>query len=245
MLRDVVRFAVTPWVRLGFVAAPCLAAALVVTSGVSAIQPPGCSGPPVIRPESQPGAVRAWFEGRKLKVLTFLGYSGAGYENEKAMLDHAGRILDEFSPATTLVNIGATPDGIGAVYALARRKGFPTSGIVSTQARDTGANLSPCVDVVFFVEDATWGGFVDGKRLSPTSQAIIDVSDHVRAIGGGEVARDELIAARTSGKARRDVRFIPAAMNHAIAIERAKKRGQPVPTDFSGAAATAMPPSKR
>ena len=76
-----------------------------------------------------------------------------------------------------------------------------TSGIVSTQARDSNATLSPCVDHVFYVQDPSWGGFVEGsERLSPTSEAMVAVSDHLVAIGGGEVSRDELIAARRAGK---------------------------------------------
>jgi hypothetical protein len=169
-----------------------------------------------------------------MKVLTFLGYSAAEYENKAAMLEHAARILDAYDPKATIVNIGATPDGIGAVYATAKQRGFPTAGIVSTQAKENNVKLSPCVDVVFFVRDATWGGFIPGtERLSPTSAAMVENSDVLIAIGGGEVARDELIAARRLGK---KVQFIPADMNHEVARERARKRGQLAPTDFRGAA---------
>ena len=87
------------------------------------------------------------------------------------------------------------------MYELAKQRGFTTSGIVSTQARESNATLSPCVDHVFFVQDPSWGGFVEGsERLSPTSAALVDVSDHLVAIGGGEVARDELVAATRAGK---------------------------------------------
>jgi hypothetical protein len=177
-----------------------------------------------------------------MTVLTFLGYSAAEYENKQAMLEQAARVLEQFDPARTIVNIGATPDGIGAVYEVARQKGFVTAGIVSTQAKEGKTALSPCVDIVFFVKDATWGGFLDGtQRLSPTSTATVESSDRIVAIGGGEVARDELTAARRLGK---NARFIPADMNHAIARERAQKKGQPAPTDFQGAAATAPAASK-
>jgi hypothetical protein len=119
-------------------------------------------------------------------------------------------------------------------YELAKRKGFTTSGIVSTEARKAKATISPCVDIVFFVNDASWGGFIEGtETLSPTSAAIVEVSDRIVTIGGGEIARDELIAA---GRAGKDVRFIAADMNHAIARQRARERGEPAPTDFRGAA---------
>lgn len=193
----------------------------------------GCEQASTIR-EATPEEIRAFFKGKRMKVLTFLGYSAAEYENKAAMLEQATRILDEFDPRATIVNIGATPEGMGAVYETAKRKGFLTTGIVSTQAKENNVKLSPCVDVVFYVRDATWGGFTPGtERLSPTSTAMVENSDVIVAIGGGEVSRDELIAAKRLGK---KVQFIPADMNHEIAREKARKRRQPAPTDFRGAA---------
>lgn len=184
--------------------------------------------------DATPSEIRTFFKGQGKSVLTFLGYSGAGYEDDSVLVSHATRILDRHDPRTTIVNIGATTDGIGNVYELAKKRGFTTTGIVSTQARESGASISPCVDHVFYVADATWGGFLESSdQLSPTSQAMVDVSDLLVAIGGGEVARDELVAARRAGKT---VTFIPADMNHRLAIEKAVKKGQPPPTDFRGAA---------
>jgi hypothetical protein len=182
--------------------------------------------------------ISAFFKGRQKTVLTFIGYSGAGYEDELSMRKDAERILSEFDPAATIVNIGATPDGIGVVYEIAKRKGFITTGIVSSQARKYNAELSTHVDHVFYVEDATWGGFMPGtNELSPTSSAMVENSDVIIGIGGGEVARDELVAAKRLGK---KVRFIPADMNHQKGRETARKKKMPEPTDFSGAANEAM-----
>ncbi|MET0657420.1 MAG: hypothetical protein ABW110_04590, partial [Steroidobacteraceae bacterium] len=120
------------------------------------------------------------------------------------------------------------------VYALAKKKGFMTSGIVSTQARDQKVALSPCVDFVFYVQDSSWGGYLPGtKSLSPTSDAMVTSSDSLIAIGGGDVARDELLAAKELHK---DVTFIPADMNHRAAREKAAKKGLPEPQDFRGSA---------
>jgi len=175
-----------------------------------------------------------FFAAQGRRVLSFLGYSDSGYEDPMAMLAHAERVLDEFDARDTLVNIGATPGGIGAVYELAQRRGFMTTGIVSTQARETRAALSPFVEVVFFVADASWGGLLPGSsRLSPTSQAIVDHSDVIVAIGGGAVARDELDAAMRAGKT---ARFIAAEMNHQGALAAAARKGLPPPRDFGGAA---------
>ncbi|MGB8433575.1 MAG: hypothetical protein WCE38_04895 [Burkholderiales bacterium] len=193
----------------------------------------GCDQPSTAT-EATVEEIRSFFKGKGMKVLTFLGYSAAEYENKAAMLEQATRVLDEFDPRATIVSIGATPEGVGAVYETAKRKGFQTAGIVSTQAKENHVKLSPCVDVVFYVRDATWGGFIPGtERLSPTSTAMVETSDVIVAIGGGEVSRDELIAARRLGK---KIQFVPADMNHEIARERASRRGQPAPTDFRGAA---------
>jgi hypothetical protein len=173
-----------------------------------------------------------------MTVLSFVGYSGAGYEDEAAMLEQADRVLQRHDPARTMVNSGATAQGIGAVYELARRRGYFTLGIVSSLARDAGASLSPCVDAVFLVRDTVWGGRLPGLPvLSPTSAAIVANSQVVVGIGGGEVARDEMLAARA---AARSVSFIPADMNHRIARDKARAHGQPEPVDFRGAAHAAF-----
>lgn len=196
---------------------------------------------PIMTPATPAAAaapsMQAFFRDAGKTVLTFAGYSGAGYEDPAAMRAAAQRVLDEFDPARTLVNIGATEEGIGAVYELAKRRGFVTTGIVSTQARESKTPLSPHVDHVFFVEDASWGGLQEDGKLSPTSQAMVDHSSVMVAIGGGEVARDEMRAARRAGK---PVRFIPADMNHRQALETAQRKGQPAPQDFRGAAHAAF-----
>jgi hypothetical protein len=196
-----------------------------------------CEAPKAIR-EAGPAEIHEFFAARKLAVLTFEGYSGAEYEDRAAMLKRAGEVLAKFDPKKTIVNIGATPEGVGAVYNLAKEKGFVTTGIVSTQAKDGNVKLAPCVDYVFYVKDASWGGFLEGtQQLSPTSTAMVENSDVLVGIGGGEVARDELTAAKRLGK---DVRFYPADMNHELARDKAAKRGQPAPTDFRGAASIAF-----
>lgn len=87
-----------------------------------------------------------------------------------------------------------------------------------------------CVDYVFYVKDNRWGGKVPGtNHLSPTSAAIAEISTSFIAVGGGDVDRDEMLAARQAGK---PVIFIPADMNHKIAREKAQKKGQAEPTDF-------------
>jgi hypothetical protein len=126
--------------------------------------------------------------------------------------------------------------GIGGVYELAKRKGFTTMGIASTLARDE--KVSEHVDHVFYVRDSQWGGKLPGTdQLSPTSAAIVQCSTSCVAIGGGDVTSDEMLAARKAGK---QVTFVPADMNHQIAREKARQKGQPEPTDFRGSAHEAL-----
>jgi hypothetical protein len=205
--------------------------------GVSVDAAAVCDGPREVR-EATLGSVTAFVEAKRMTVLTFAGFSAARYEDPAAMLRHAARVLEAQDPATTLINSGATAEGIGAVYAIAKRKGFTTMGIVSTLARDEGVVLADCVDYVFYVKDPTWGGSVPGSdRLSPTSEAIVAVSASFVGIGGGDVARDEMLAARRRGT---PVTFIPADMSHEVARAKARQQGRSEPTDFRGSAEAAL-----
>jgi len=179
--------------------------------------------------------ISAFFDNQDKTVLTFSGYSGSGYEDPEAMLRLARSALETFDPQKTIVNIGATKQGIGAVYQLARKMGFTTTGIVSILARENNVEFSPYVDYIFLVEDDSWGGLVgDTGQLSPTSAAIVKVSDVIVGIGGGMIAGEEMTAASQQGKT---VQFFPADMNHRKAIEKARKKGLAVPAEFAGAAA--------
>lgn len=180
-----------------------------------------------------PAETRAFFQSLRKKVVTFFGYS-VDYENENAMLKTAKDALSLYSPATVLINIGATAGGIGAVYPLAKEMGFKTTGIVSSVASKDLQYISKAVDRICFVADTQWGGRLpDSNELSPTSKAMVSCSDVLIAIGGGEVTRDELMAGRALGKT---VHFYPAEINHQYLIEQARKKHQPAPGSFLGAA---------
>jgi len=184
-----------------------------------------------------PDEVHAFFAGQGKTVLTFFGYS-AGYEDEEAMLQIVQEFLKGYSKETTLINIGATKAGIGAVYPLAKYLGFTTTGIVSTLALAYPGEISKDVDYVCFVEDDQWGGNMpDSDKLSPTSEAMVTCSDILVAIGGGKISRDELLAAKARGK---PVFFYPAEIEHERAIRSAKKQGLPPPDSFWGAAHEAL-----
>lgn len=173
----------------------------------------------------------AFFKSPRKQVLTFLGYS-VDYQYKQAMLNIVRDILAEYSTQTTLVNIGATKGGIGAAYSLAKSMGFETAGIVSSEAIQYSNDISDAVDHVCFIEDKQWGGKLpNSEELSPTSKAMVACSDVMVAIGGGDVARDELIAGQAQGKL---IQYFPAEMDHDAAVQRAKDQGLPKPESFMG-----------
>src|SRR5262245_54053509 len=134
-----------------------------------------------------PEEVVGFFKGVGKTVLTFCGYSGIRYEDEQGMLQIARKVLAEYSPETTLINIGVTRVGIGAVYPLAKSMGFETAGIVTHLALLKPDGISESVDHVCFVSDTQWGGKLQGsEELSPTSRAMAACSDVLVGIGGGE-----------------------------------------------------------
>ena len=71
--------------------------------------------PPQVAKMATAKEIHSFVKGQKRSVLTFNGYSGAEYEDKAAMLAQAGKVLDRHDPAKTLVNIGATAAGVGAV----------------------------------------------------------------------------------------------------------------------------------
>ena len=180
-----------------------------------------------------PVKAQTFFSVQGKTVLTFLGFSTA-YENENTMLQTVRFILSGYSPETTLVNIGATKGGIGVAYPLAKSLGFTTSGIVSTRALKDVEQISSAVDFICFIEDNQWGGKLpDSDALSPTSEAMVSCSDVMIGIGGGEITRDEMLAGKERGK---PVYFYPAEVSHQWAIQRAKRKGLPLPDSFWGEA---------
>ena len=104
--------------------------------------------------------IKNYFRHQGKTVVPFKGYSRSGYQDEKSMLAEEKTILQMYNPAKIIINIGATPDGSGAVYALARKMGFQTTGIVSIKAKEYESSRLPHADFAFYVEDATWGGII-------------------------------------------------------------------------------------
>lgn len=167
------------------------------------------------------------------KVVTLVGFSGAGYEKPEEMIENVKKIFSRFDPNKTIINIGATTDGIGEAYRIAKEMGFETRGIVSVKAKKYGG-LSPYLDKAFYVQDDSWGGLDKSTgRLTARSEAMVSVSDEIYAFGGGDVGKDELVEARSRGI---HTEYYDMELNHEKATSKALKNGQPKPSNFRGAA---------
>lgn len=165
------------------------------------------------------------------RVVTFVGFSAAGYEDQAHVERAIADILAELDPQSVLICSGATEEGVGVVYALAMKRGFSTIGIVSAVAETEGARFSDSVRTIYAIDDAQWGGRTSNGTLSPTSTAMVGAADEIVAIGGGDIARDEIEAAIAAGK---PVRYVAADMNHAAALEKARRKGEVAPKEFKG-----------
>ena len=172
------------------------------------------------------------------KVVTFIGYSGKGYQNEERLKRIAIRQLEKLDTDQWIVNIGVTPDGIGQIYSIAKEMGFETRGIVSKKAEKYLSTVKD-VDFQYLIEDNTWGGYIEGSKLSPTSQAMVAVSDKVITIGGGDVGFAETCEAKKNP--RIETKIYCARMNKAKAIAKAESKKQPKPTYFYGKASSLAP----
>jgi hypothetical protein len=181
-----------------------------------------------------------FFELRRKYVLSFAGFGELGYEDidfvEGIIRDELGR----WKPDEILVNSGTLlrvggQEGIAMVYRLAKELGIETCGIhpsICFQWADTHP-VSAFADHVYFVEDATWGGYVDDHfQPSPTLKVLLQVTDELIVIGGGKHAADELAAFLQNGKC---VKYFPAQMNRQVTLDWCAKSGVDIP-DLNGAA---------
>jgi hypothetical protein len=124
------------------------------------------------------------------------GYSGLGYEDYKLVRQKLREILVPLTAKhgdRLLVVSGATEQGIGVVYEVAKELGLPTLGIVSECARPE--QISSFCDSVFYVSDpdGTWE-----VKSSKGDSYFVEAARHGQMfyLGGGEVAVHEILEAR-------------------------------------------------
>jgi hypothetical protein len=173
-------------------------------------------------------------KGLNKKVYTLFGYSALGYEDEAKLKETVRRDLEPLSRDEYVINIGATEEGIGKMYEVAKEMGFKTIGVVSTQALSYSGRFSESVDSIYIVNDDYWGGYVPGTdKLAETTKAYLGVSDFISAYGGGINTVVTLKFAKELGI---PTKFEEFDMNHALADKAFKEKL----SDYSGAASASL-----
>ncbi len=172
-------------------------------------------------------------------VLTFAGFGELGYEDEERVREICSAELDRFHPRDTIVNTGTLITegfrrGIALVYPLARARGFATAGVHPSVAltHPKRHRVSQGVDHIFFVDDPTWGGVLANGNVSDTLRVLLEVTDALAVIGGGQHTAQELQAFLGASK---PVRFYSASMHRETALRWSAESGVAI-DDFRGAA---------
>jgi hypothetical protein len=128
-------------------------------------------------------------------VLVFIGFSGQGYQDPTRLDDTLTHIMqqtiDAHGEANVVVVAGATKDGIGRCYELAKQTfNLQTIGIVSELG---AAYASPQCDAVVYVEDPdkSWRVRTPDNKTS-YMVSVAQRRGEIYALGGGAVAIEEL-----------------------------------------------------
>lgn len=144
-------------------------------------------------------------------IHSIFGFSGLGYRHPDDVMQAVENDLRQLNPDITTVAIGATEEGIGAAYKVARDLGFTTLGIVSSKSIVYDGRYSDFVDEVVIVHDTEWGGYVPGSTdMTPTTQVFVKGSDSIAAYGGGQITAVSIREAKKRGV---KVTYTPAEMN--------------------------------
>jgi hypothetical protein len=196
------------------------------------------------------------------KVMTFGGFSGLGYENPTQVERHFKRIIAQLNPDEWIINIGVTPDGIGAGYKWTKEldasigmilkyakqlkeRGFETRGIVSSKAL---ANLAD-ITKLDFADNLTVYEYI--RKYVDAFHIVSDKTwggmvDGVLSPTSTAMAQVSTVMYAIGGGAvtrdewregmrlGKDVRYVRAEANHAKVTAKAIKSGKPIPTSFYG-----------
>lgn len=171
-------------------------------------------------------------------VLVFSGFSGMGYEDTEKLQEYITKEIkqkiDEHGSHNLLIVAGATPDGIGCVYDIAKKLGVSTLGIVSQQAA-TNSLAKNCDSVIQIKDpDNSW------KVLdnSGDSYMVYVASKYgcFFAFAGGSVTFSELNEAVDKGiKTKIFPDFLPDPIKLAEKLTRGGTRAEicPIQTKYS------------
>ncbi|RDH46169.1 phospholipase D-like domain-containing protein [Zooshikella ganghwensis] len=168
------------------------------------------------------------------RVVVFSGFSGLGYEDNVNLESTLNTVLDReielYGRENLLIVAGATEDGIGTVYEIAKNKNLNTFGIVSEEAEKNDVPISSSCDRHVFIPDAnsSW------QVLDPSGESYMvsianssNIKGKFYAFGGGSVTVTELSEAIKHGidtEVFGD--FLPNPEKVQQKIEKLKSRGQ-------------------
>lgn len=151
------------------------------------------------------------------RVVVFSGYSGRGYADatvyaefnepyldlENTLSGILDKEIERYGKENIVVVAGATEDGIGAVYGVAKSKNLTTLGIVSEEAEKYNVPIAEDCDNHVYVPDpsGTW------KVLDPNGESyMVNVAKgnasykgKFYSLGGGDVTVSELQEAERLG----------------------------------------------
>lgn len=132
------------------------------------------------------------------KVLVLGGFSGLGYEKPTKLKNEIKKRLEEEIKILGKDNLvlvsGATTEGIGVCYEVAKKLGIKTYGIVSEEARQYGVDKN--CEVTFFVPDPKKSWQVLSDKGDSYMVEIAKNNGVLIYYGGGEVAVSELKEAK-------------------------------------------------
>lgn len=170
---------------------------------------------------------------REKQIVTFMGNSAMGYEHPDIVDEILIGKLRSLDTQKHVINSGSTKGGISRVYEFAKKMGFETMGVVSTQALTYAGQFSPYVDHHIIVNDKRWGGLSADGRLTPVTEVFVKLSDEIFAVGGGMNTAVTIEAFEALGN---KLTYRAAEVNHESARREALYKKQPPPTTYEGAA---------
>lgn len=135
------------------------------------------------------------------RVIVFGGFSGLGYENidelKSTIKNRIEKDIEKYGKDNIAVVAGATGDGIGVCYEIAKSLNIATYGIVSEAGKEWGADKY--CDKTFFVPDPNGTWQVLNEKGSSYMVDIANNNGSLVYYGGGEVAVSEIKEAKQRG----------------------------------------------
>ena len=131
------------------------------------------------------------------RVMVFGGFSGMGYAEPDRLDEDLRRLLLLETRLGAVVVSGATSDGIGRVYPIAKELGIPTYGIVSDDVAP--AAIDPCCDHVLRVQDPQKTRQTLDVHGHSEMVNVAEANGVLYYFGGGDVAVSEVREAQERG----------------------------------------------